>query len=67
MATSRLRHAESHTLGLFVKMCNAIEGPLVTDAYVAALAIGHGCELSVGRRVAWCFTSAAISDGTNLA
>ena len=52
---------------LFVKMCNAIEGPLVTDAYVAALAIEHGCELSVGRRVAWCFTSAAISDGTNLA
>ena len=30
---------------LFVKMCNAIEGPLVTDAYVAALAIEHGCEL----------------------
>jgi len=50
-----------------VKMCNAIEGPLVTDAYVAALAIEHGCELSVGRRVAWCFSSAAISDGTNLA
>jgi toxin-antitoxin system PIN domain toxin len=30
---------------LFVKMCNAIEGPLVSDAYVAALAIEHGCEL----------------------
>ncbi len=31
---------------LFVKMCDAIEGgPLVTDAYVAALAIEHGCEL----------------------
>jgi predicted nucleic acid-binding protein len=30
---------------LFVKMCSAIEGPLVTDAYVAALAIEHGCEL----------------------
>jgi len=30
---------------LFVKMCDAIEGPLVSDAYVAALAIEHGCEL----------------------
>ena len=30
---------------LFVKMCHAIEGPLVSDAYVAALAIEHGCEL----------------------
>jgi len=30
---------------LFVKMCNAIEGPLVTDAYVAALAIEHGCGI----------------------
>jgi predicted nucleic acid-binding protein len=30
---------------LFVKMCNVIEGSLVTDAYVAALAVEHGCEL----------------------
>ncbi len=30
---------------LFAKMCNAIEGPLLTDAHVAALAIEHGCEL----------------------
>jgi len=30
---------------LFVKLCNQIEGPLVTDAYLAALAIEHGCEL----------------------
>jgi uncharacterized protein len=30
---------------IFVKLCNAIEGPLVADAYVAALAIDHGCEL----------------------
>jgi predicted nucleic acid-binding protein len=30
---------------IFVKLCNAIEGPLVSDAYVAALAIDHGCEL----------------------
>src|ERR1700675_5054814 len=27
---------------LFLKLCNGIEGPLVTDAYVAALAIQHG-------------------------
>ena len=27
---------------LFLKLCNGIEGPLVTDAYVAALAIEHG-------------------------
>jgi toxin-antitoxin system PIN domain toxin len=30
---------------LFTKLCGGIEGPLVTDAYVAALAIEHGCEL----------------------
>jgi len=30
---------------LFVGLCDVIEGPLVTDAYVAALAIEHGCEL----------------------
>ena len=30
---------------LFVKLCDTIEGSLVTDAYVAALAIEHGCEL----------------------
>jgi uncharacterized protein len=30
---------------LFVKLCDGITGPLVSDAYVAALAIEHGCEL----------------------
>jgi toxin-antitoxin system PIN domain toxin len=30
---------------LFVTLCTDIEGPLVADAYVAALAIEHGCEL----------------------
>jgi predicted nucleic acid-binding protein len=30
---------------LVVGLCGPIEGPLVTDAYLAALAIGHGCEL----------------------
>ncbi len=30
---------------LFVELCAAIQGPLVSDAYLAALAIEHGCEL----------------------
>ena len=30
---------------LFIKLCRNIQGPLVPDAYLAALAIGHGCEL----------------------
>ena len=30
---------------VFVKLCRDIEGPLVSDAYLAALAIEHGCEL----------------------
>ena len=30
---------------LFAKLCAEVRGPLVTDAYVAALAIEHGCEL----------------------
>ena len=30
---------------LFVELCADIQGPLVTDAYLAALAIEHGCEL----------------------
>ena len=30
---------------IFVDLCGSIEGPLVTDAYLAALAIEHGCEL----------------------
>jgi len=30
---------------LFMKLCNGIEGPLVSDAYLAALAIENGCEL----------------------
>jgi uncharacterized protein len=30
---------------IFVGLCAKIEGPLVTDAYLAALAIEHGCEL----------------------
>ena len=31
--------------GVFVDLCRKIEGPLVSDAYLAALAIEHGCEL----------------------
>lgn len=30
---------------LFMTLCDGVEGPLVSDAYVAALAIEHGCEL----------------------
>lgn len=30
---------------LFTGLCRDIQGPLVTDAYIAALAIEHGCEL----------------------
>ncbi len=30
---------------IFVGLCRKIEGPLVTDAYLAALALEHGCEL----------------------
>jgi toxin-antitoxin system PIN domain toxin len=30
---------------LFVELCANVDGPLVTDAYLAALAIEHGCEL----------------------
>ncbi len=30
---------------IFTGLCRDIEGPLVTDAYLAALAIEHGCEL----------------------
>ncbi|MCA1562646.1 MAG: type II toxin-antitoxin system VapC family toxin [Acidobacteria bacterium] len=30
---------------LFVDLCASIQGPLVADAYLAALAIEHGCEL----------------------
>ena len=30
---------------IFVGLCVGIQGPLVTDAYLAALAIEHGCEL----------------------
>jgi uncharacterized protein len=43
---------------LFVKLCSAIEGPLVADAHVAALAIEHGCEL---------ITTTAISLGSRIA
>jgi hypothetical protein len=38
MVQGRTRNAKSHTLGSFS------EGPLVTDAYLAALAFEHGCE-----------------------
>jgi len=31
---------------LFVDLCTDIQGPLVADAYLAALAIEHGCELA---------------------
>lgn len=30
---------------LFVELCAEVHGPLVADAYLAALAIEHGCEL----------------------
>ncbi len=30
---------------VFVNLCKSIKGPLVADAYIAALAIEHGCEL----------------------
>ena len=39
LAPSR-RHWE-----VFVGLCGGIQGPLVADAYIAALAIEHGCEL----------------------
>lgn len=30
---------------LFAELCTTVQGPLVSDAYLAALAIEHGCEL----------------------
>ena len=39
LATSR-RHWD-----VFIGLCATIQGALVTDAYLAALAIEHGCEL----------------------
>lgn len=30
---------------IFVGLCSHVEGPRVSDAYLAALAIEHGCEL----------------------
>jgi uncharacterized protein len=30
---------------LFVDLCGNVRGPLVSDAYLAALAVEHGCEL----------------------
>lgn len=30
---------------LFAELCADVQGPLVADAYLAALAIDHGCEL----------------------
>ena len=30
---------------IFVDLCSSVEGALVADAYLAALAIEHGCEL----------------------
>lgn len=30
---------------IFTGLCRDVKGPLVTDAYIAALAIEHGCEL----------------------
>lgn len=30
---------------VFASLCSDIRGPLVADAYIAALAIEHGCEL----------------------
>lgn len=30
---------------IFTRLCAGVQGPLVADAYLAALAIEHGCEL----------------------
>lgn len=30
---------------VFIDLCASVRGPLVTDPYLAALAIEHGCEL----------------------
>jgi uncharacterized protein len=30
---------------IFTALCADVQGPLVSDAYLAALAIEHGCEL----------------------
>lgn len=40
LITPSRRHWE-----LFTGLCRDIKGPLVADAYIAALAIEHGCEL----------------------
>jgi uncharacterized protein len=40
MITPSRRHWD-----IFVGLCASIQGRLVTDAYLAALAIEHGCEL----------------------
>ncbi len=40
LVTPGRRHWE-----IFAGLCRDIRGPLVSDAYVAALAIEHGCEL----------------------
>jgi toxin-antitoxin system PIN domain toxin len=40
LITPSRRHWE-----LFAGLCRDIKGPLVADAYIAALAIEHGCEL----------------------
>jgi len=40
LITSSRRHWD-----IFVGLCRDIKGPLVADAYIAALAIEHGCEL----------------------
>lgn len=34
-----------HHWDLFMELCTSVQGPLVSDAYLAALAIEHGCEL----------------------
>ena len=40
LITTSRRHWE-----LFTGLCRDIKGPLVVDAYIAALVIEHGCEL----------------------
>jgi predicted nucleic acid-binding protein len=44
-ATGSLRTPSRQHWDLFVNLCANIQGPLVADAYLAALAIEHGCEL----------------------
>lgn len=43
-ARSPSRQASGHW-DMFVDFCATVTGPLVADAYLAAVALEHGCEL----------------------